>query len=82
MKKISKRMRVFFLAFCVAASTMVFAATGWADTYTPNYIWYTTNPSAGSFYLNNESDFAGFSELVNGTADIDGDSTPEAAVSF
>ncbi|NHM14291.1 N-acetylmuramoyl-L-alanine amidase family protein [Xiamenia xianingshaonis] len=42
----------------------------------PTYDWYTSPAQAGTYVLSTQADFAGFANLVNGTAKVEGVSGP------
>jgi hypothetical protein len=77
-RKVKVTLALFIVLVCTAAVPLVV----WAANIGPNYAWYTDNPSASEFTLNNRGDFAGFANLVNGTADVDNDGTAESALDF
>ena len=51
-----------------------------AGSLSPDYSWYSAD--AASYTITSSAAFAGFANLVNGTADVDGDGNAEAAVTF
>ncbi len=67
-------------ALALACVGVVYAAEQIAQA--PNYDWYTGNPAADTFTVSTGGQLRGLANLVNGTADLDGDGVPEAAVSF
>ena len=66
------------VAACVVAGTIPVVA-GLAAANDPAYGWYTVDPSATTFTLNSSRDWRGFVELVNGTADTNGDGSHTSA---
>lgn len=65
----------------VAAFAIPFAAGAAASLPDPDYGWYT-EATGDAYTLDSEADYLGFANLVNGTADIDGDGAADAAVTF
>ena len=63
-------------AFVAAGSVVTYAAM----TLNPNYEWYTsaTGTADDPYVINSRQQFAGFINLVNGTADVDANSSTAA----
>ena len=61
---------------CVMAMILA-PVISWALPVTPSYTWYTSNPDATEFTITSEAEFAGFAQLVNGTADTNGDGSAD-----
>lgn len=68
-------------AIVVASFAIPFAAAAASALPSPDYSWYT-EASGDTYVLDSAADYLGFANLVNGTADTDGDGTPEAADTF
>ncbi len=73
----------------VFAAAVIVVFVTWVGTYAAelaaqevSYDWYTSNPNADTFEISSGGDLRGLAELVNGTADTNGDGKAEAAVSF
>ncbi len=84
----SKRRRVlsgkkiaFVVAICVAV-VLGGVGAGYAAYMTPDYSWYTADPSANTFTVSTAGQMQAFANLVNGTADLDKDGTADAATDF
>lgn len=67
-------------ALVVLGTTAVYAVD--AITQQPAYDWYTDDPDASTFTVKTGPELRGLANLVNGTADTDGDGNPEPAVNF
>ena len=76
-RKKNKWRALAIVAVVIVAVLFPTAAIAWNVNLTPNYSWYGDG-SATEFTLSNARDYRGFVELVNGTADIDGDETTPA----
>ena len=83
MKKAIPRSAYAPFAVLALAIALVFApCAAWAADTVPAYGWYANPTSADTYTLRDGDDWLGFVELVNGTADVDGDGKPEAADAF
>ena len=65
---------------CACALALTQAGTAHASSINPNYGWYTssTGSLANPYTITSRYELAGFIELVNGTADVDGDGVADA----
>jgi hypothetical protein len=69
------------LALALAAACLVVGVgVARALSTDPTYDWYT--PGQSSYVLSTVGDICGFANLVNGTADVDGDGVADEAVTF
>ena len=76
-----KRGMAAVLALALAAACLVVGVgVARALSTDPTYDWYT--PGQSSYVLSTVGDICGFANLVNGTADVDGDGVADEAVTF
>ena len=76
--KLSVRSIAALAAACIVLVALPIIS--WAAGIEPSYTWYTNHDAGDDTYvLSNESDYAGFVSLVNGTADVDGSGASESA---
>ena len=73
----TRKLKVLIILLVAIVTAIAVSVVAFGSNITPSYGWYTTNPDAGTYTLNNSRDFAGFANLVNGTADVDGDKVPD-----
>lgn len=78
--RIATRVALTACAVVLATVGVLYAAERAAQV--PDYSWYTSNPQADSFTVKNGGQLRGLANLVNGTADLDGDGVADEAVSF
>ncbi|MBE6465928.1 leucine-rich repeat domain-containing protein [Denitrobacterium detoxificans] len=80
MSKLKRGVIAAFVAVFAVACLAVGPVLAHALSTDPTYDWYT--PGQDSYTLSSVGDVRGFANLVNGTADVNGDGTPDEAITF
>ncbi len=82
-RKRGRRVRIVSALACVALLSALMCVSAFAAALSPRYEFYTQNPDADTFTISTPEQFVAFSNLVNGTADMNGDGKADlAAVDF